>query len=297
MYYCSIYYIHNNYLSSCDIDNYRVEDGVMRFIFPDGAFAANPTTPYGVYFFDNQVSIPTPTWQLDEKDAIVFFGCTPPPAEYFSFRSYVFRTSQTLHSSIVFASLGDSTNNLVINTTGLNVNDPFGKTTVVTTTADIATDQSVRMAFTKAGVPDTAINTDIVPSSLVTLGQTPTGGTFTMLYRVAIYQDPAEGQAYIDTTWPVIRVSPTSQRAQLPFSTPPLRMRGTGMTEAIYSNSLSNLVKKVNETICAGPVRYSVTSDKMSVVRLEGRECIEENTNCLGDNRYGDYRTASPALF
>ena len=263
----------------------------MKFIFPDGAFAANPSTPYGVYMFDNQV----PTWRLDEKDAIVFFGCTPPPAEYFSFRSYVFTTFKNLRPSIVFASLGDSTNNLVINTTGLNVNDPFGKTTVVTTTADIATDQSVRMAFTEAGVSATAINTDIVPSSLVSLGQVPPADTFTMLYRVAIYQDPVEGQAYIDTTWPVIRVSPAPQQVPLPFSTPPLRMRGTGMTEAIYSDSLLNLVKQVNETILkrVGPVRYSVTSDRMSVVRLEGRECIRENTNCLGDNRYGDYHTSS----
>ena len=245
--------------------------------------------------FDNQL----PTWKLGEKDAIVFFGCTPPPAEYFSFRSYVFRTFQNLRPSIVFASLGDSMNNLVINTTGFSVNDPFGRTTVVTTTADIATDQSVRMAFTEAGVPATVINTDIVPSSLVQLGQAPLADTFTMLYCVAIYQDPVEGEAYINTTWPVIRVSPTFQRAQLPFSTPPLRMRGTGMTEANYSDSLSNLVKQVNETILksVGPVRYSVTSDKMSVVTLEGRECIEENRNCLGDNRYGDYLTASPTVF
>ena len=263
----------------CDTENYRVEKGVMKFIFPNGAFAANPSSPYGVYMFDNKL----PRWRLDEKDAIVFFGCTAPPAEYFSFRSYAFTTFQNLRPSNVFASLGDSTNNLVINTTGLDVNDPFGKTTVVTTTADIQTDQSVRMAFTEAGVPATAINTDIVPSSLVRLG---TADTFTMLYCVAIFEDPEEGQAYIDTTWPVIRVSPPSERDPLPFSTPPLRMRGTGMTEATYSDSLSYLVKQVNDAILTSAVpRYSVTSDRMSVVNLEGRECIEKKTNCLGDNR------------
>ena len=256
----------------------------MKFIFPNGAFFANPSSPYGVYMFDNKL----PIWKLDEKDAIVFFGCTPPPAEYFSFRSYVDTTFQNLRPSIVFASLGDSANNLVINTTGLDVNDPFGKTTVVTTTADIATDQAVRTAFAEAGVPATAMNTDIVPSSLVRLGQAPLADTFTMLYRVAIFEDPVEGQAYINTTWPVIRVSPPSQQAPLPFSTPPLRTRGTGMTEATYSDSLSNLVKQVNDTILKseGPIRYSVISDRMSVVQLEGRECIEDNTNCLGDNRY-----------
>ena len=265
----------------------------MRFIFPNGAFAANPSSPYGVYIFNGQQP-DLLLWRLDETDAIVFFGCTPPPAEYFSFRSYVFTTLNNLRPDIVFASLGDSTNNLVISTTDLNTGDPFGKTTVMTTTADMITDQAVREAFSAAGLPSTAINTDIVPSSLVQLGQSDMSDTFTMLYRVAIFEDPKEGQAYINTTWPIIRISPRSPQIPLPFPTPPLRERGTGKTEASFSYSFLAFVNQVDETVqrklrpleIQRNVRYTVSSNRMSVVPLEGFECIEEFTNCLGDNRY-----------
>ena len=178
----------------------------MKFILAtDGRFAANPTSPYGVYMFDSLA------WKLDEMEAMVFFGCTTPPAKYFSFRSYVFSAFHNLRPTVVFASLGDSTNNLVINTTGLTTNDPFGKTTVVTSTADMATDQAIRDAFVAAGLPASAVNTDIIPSSLVKMGHEALADTFAMLHRAAIFQDPKQGQAYINTTWPVLKVTPPSQ--------------------------------------------------------------------------------------
>ena len=253
----------------------------MKFTFPNGKFAANPSSPYGVYMFSNQQEF----WKLGEMDALVFFGCTPPPAKYFSFRSYVVTIFHNLHPNLVLASLGDSTNHLVINSTGFNTNDPFGKTTVVTTTADMMTDRAVREAFVAAGLSGTAINTDIVPSSLVRLGEEPLADTFAMLYRVAVFQDPKQGQAYINTTWPVLRISPPSHQSALPFSTPPLRKRGTGTTEASYNSSLSSFVNQVDKMV-QKTGNYSVSHDQMSVVHLEGRTCIEEFTNCLGDNRY-----------
>lgn len=254
----------------------------MRFVYPkDGRFAANPSTPYGLYMFDKQL----PTWKLNEMDAIVFFGCTPPSAKYFSFRSYVTTAYKNLLPKLVFASLGDSTNNLVINTTGLTANNPFGKIAVVTTTADIKTDLEVRKAFTVAGVPATAFNTDIIPSSLVKMGNQPFTDTFNMLYRVAIFQDHNQGQAYLNTTWPILRVSPPSQQSPLPFLTPPLRKRGSGTTELSYSSSFSAFVNQVDETIKEN-VNYSVTHDQLRPVHLEGYECIKTFTNCLGDNRY-----------
>ena len=266
-------------------DNFNVVEGVMRFESPqNGIFAANPSSPYGLYVFNKEV---LPVWKLEETDAIVFFGCTPPPAKYFSFRSYLFTAHKNLLPRIVFASLGDSTNNLVINTTGqtLSTNDPFGKTTVVTTTADMKTDLAVREAFTAAGVPATAINTDVIPSSLVKMGTGPLSDTLSMLYRVAIFQNHVQGEAYLNTSWPILRVSPPSQQRPLPFSTPPLRKRGTGTTELSYKSSLLAFMNQVNKSI-KEEGDYSVTYDKFSPVHLEGYDCIEEFTNCLGDNRY-----------
>ena len=263
-------------------ENFTVVQGVMKFTVPkDGRFAANPSSPYGIYMFDQQV----PYWKLDEMEAVVFFGCTPPPAKYFSFRSYVFSAFHNLHPTLLFASLGDSTNHLVINTTGLTTNDPFGKTTIITSTADVATDQAVREAFTAAGLQATTMNTDIIPSSLVKMGNEVLADTFNVLYRAAIFEDPKQGQAYINTTWPVLKVTPPSQQKPIPFSTPSLRRRGTGTTEASYNSSFLSFVAQVEKAIKLNS-SYSVTYDKMSVVHLEGWECIEKYTNCLGDNRY-----------
>lgn len=258
----------------------------MKFINPEGAFFANPSSPYGVYMFEGQ----QPLWKLEEREAIVFLGCTPPPADYFSYRSYLFSTFNGIRQEIVFASLGDSINNLVVNTTGLRMGNPFGRTTVVTTTADVTTDKVVRSAFIAAGVRATAINTDIIPSSLVRLGRGAMTDTFTMLHRVAIFQNQEEGQAYIDTVWPVIRVSPPPQQRPLPFSTPPLRQRGTGMTENSLSFTFSEFVNQVERTVQRELLlqrneRYTVSRDRMNVVPLEGFECLEELTNCLADNR------------
>ena len=257
----------------------------MKFILPtDGRFAANPSSPYGIYMFDQQA------WKLDEMEAVVFFGCTPPLAKYFSFRSYVFSAFHNLRPTLLFASLGDSTNHLVINTTGLTTNDRFGKTTVVISTADMATDHAVRDAFTAAGLPATAMNTDIIPSSLVKMGHEALTDTFYMLYRAAIFEDPKQGQAYINTTWPVLKITPPSQQKPHPFSTPSLRKRGTGTTEASYNSSFSSFVSQVEKVIKSNS-SYSVTYDKMSVVHLEGWDCIKNYTNCLGDNRYADHKS------
>ena len=252
----------------------------MKFILPtNGRFGANPTSPYGIYMFEEEV------WKLDETEAVVFFGCTPPPAKYFSFRSYVFSAFHNLRPTILFASLGDSTNHLVINTTGLTSNDPFGKSTVVISTADMTTDGAVRDAFKAAGHPATAINTDIIPSSLVKMGHEALTDTFAMLYRAAIFEDPTMGKAYINTTWPVLKVTPPAQQNPLPFATPSFRKRGTGTTEVSYNSSFSNFVAQVEKVIKSNS-NYSVTYDKMSVVHLEGWECINDYTDCLGDNRY-----------
>ena len=265
------------------VEKFSVLEGVMKFVYPDGAFSANPTTPYGVYTFDNSK---LPTWQLDEKEAIVFFGCTPPPARYFSYRSYLFSTFNRLQPTIVFASLGDSINNLVVNSSDQMGTDPFGKTTVVVSTADVSTDLSIRKIFSEVGISSTIINTDIIPSSLVKMGHNVLADRFNILHRAAIFEDARQGQAYFNTTWPVFRVTPPSQQNQPnPFATPELRKRGNGTSEIAFNSSLSSFLTKVDSTVKQTLSQFSAAIDRMSVVHLDGFECIETFRNCLGDNR------------
>ena len=63
-------------------------------------------------------------------DSVPSVGCTPPPAKYFSFRSYLVNRGK----DIVAAAMGEMTNHLVINATGPDA--PFNALTTMVTTAD-----------------------------------------------------------------------------------------------------------------------------------------------------------------
>ena len=265
--------------SCLNAENFTIDKGHLVFNYST-AFVGNPSSPYGKYEFESL----RPFWKLNPNDAVVFFGCTPPQMRYFSFRSYIFTTFGHLDPAIIFASLGDSLNQLVINTTGNDKRDPFSKTTVVTSTADIETDSMVRKAFVKAGLSESVINTDIIPSELVKMGSGTFDDTFGVLFRVAVFQNPDEVKAYINYTWPVLLLHPPQDQNPSPFDTLPLRKRGTGKTEASYNSSLLELVSKVNSTVMA-QYKYSGVREQMNAVYLEGRAGIQEHMNCLGDNR------------
>ena len=134
--------------------NLRVVEGEMK-VFETKAFGANVGNPYVVYFHPAPSPIPSPSaslpaFRLGKKTAVLFVGCTPASAAYFSFRSYALNRGKDL----VFASLGDSLNNLVINTTGTSTStgrkgagSAAGSTAAVVTTADAGTYQLVKDAL------------------------------------------------------------------------------------------------------------------------------------------------------
>ena len=251
----------------------------MKYVLARGLFFANPSTPYGVYDFNNTLF---PKWQLDEKEAIIFFGCTAPPARYLGYRSYLFSRNGTA----VFASLGDTINNLIVNSSDRTGANPFGKTMALITTADITTDSLVRRMLAEAGIPSTAINTDIIPSSIARMGRNSSADEFAMLHRAAIFQDANQSQAFFNTTWPVFLVTPPSQQPRNPFALPPQRIKGNGTNENSFNSSLTRFLTEVNNTVKQNYSQFSAAiPDRMRVVNLEGFECIETLTMCLGDNR------------
>jgi len=104
---------------------------------------------------------------LSRQDAMVWMGCTPPAVLY-----YHMRTFSAVHQwgdydpHSPMAGLGDTINQAVVNTTGgANGADPWNKTAVIITTADAGTLEQITSAFIKAGIPRTAINVDVLPSS------------------------------------------------------------------------------------------------------------------------------------
>jgi len=154
--------------------------------------SANPTTSYGCvaliepwkkgptgwadYLASNNFSnvwfnqnglMSNASFFLSRQDALVWMGCTPPAARYFHMRTF-----SAIHQwgdyspHCPMAGLGDTINQRNVNTTGgAHGSDPWNKTAVIVSTADAGTLEQIISAFELAGIPSTAINVDVLPSS------------------------------------------------------------------------------------------------------------------------------------
>ena len=169
------------------------------FSFPPshgGGFGNNPDSPYGRfvvqsthayadngrYTFDSKAE----AWEMDESDVIVTIACAPPRASYMSFRSYFFATIDK--PILYFSSMGDSINHLELNSTS---DDFWDGTMAVMSTADADSQADVLGAF--AALNFTSVNSDVIPSELVTMGHGISDALFLMLVRVAIFDNSTAG--------------------------------------------------------------------------------------------------------
>ena len=167
-------------------DDFVLQRGNLSF-----HLGGNPQGRYGVSVFSEDLlppglkkaskvtaGFPIPinaSFVLGPQDAVFWFGCTPPPARYFSIRSYLaYRFLPAGEDEAVYnvtglmpaAELGPPTNNAVMKTTGAP-GSPFSKTTLFVSTGDEATYRQIRKAFGAAGFPETAMNLDVLPAEKV----------------------------------------------------------------------------------------------------------------------------------
>lgn len=198
----------------------------------------NPSTRYGqpdLPAYPGSGGVPQPLFKLSPGEALVFFGLTPPAVHYFGFQTYLYGRVVDGQLVTLYASLGDATNPMTINT--LQTSDPYTTLVAVITTADRQTAKdvvaSLGAAFTTvlddAGVQDAATlgpqlasglaNLEPLPRDALKLGQGPDHDVLDTLLRVTPKlrsEDPAAAdaaEAYIATPPAVIlRVTPTSQR-------------------------------------------------------------------------------------
>jgi hypothetical protein len=180
-------------------------------------------------------------WRLRADEAVVAMGRTPPPAAYFSYRSYIHDrwSAATGQREWLFFNLGDSINHLVI---GTGEGGPFDADFVTITTADAVTEAAIRAAAARAGVPDRILNTDPIAGTDVALGIEDRSDTFRMQNRMALWDDPVAGQAYLDAPpVRVFRVTPTVERAHVAIAAPALRPRGTGTDETAWGDAAARL--------------------------------------------------------
>ncbi len=271
-------------------------------------FGANPGSPYGKYILRTPIldDFPLPIYQLGPSDAVVFLGCllilevnvlgTPPPARYFGIQTYAVISDLEL----LFASIGDSQNLMGIKTSS-GQSAPFDRTTMIITTGDQNTEQMARKAFAAAGVDTRIMNSDII-SNPKALGINPLGlgwgySVFATLFRLAYCEDKGRCQQYMDFDWPLIRIRPKNDTVVSfnPFPLQPEKKRGTGTTEAFLNATFATIVNNVvNHYSNQGFNLISI--DSFPPLLLEGRDCIKQGTNCIGDTRDANYMDGSEPL-
>lgn len=296
--------------NSFDAAGFDVTRGRFEFIDtskccnPLGFCAGNnPSSPYAAFYVpkapgqiapnnNQQADGMSDAFKLRADEAIVFMGNTPPKAAYFGFTPYVITRRYPLGLRVPFASLGDTLNHEVIATAGTPggaAGDPFDARTVIIVTADSGTDARVRALLTQAGVPGEIVNTIVVPSAIAKLGLDATADTIGVLFRLALVEDPAAGQQFIENPGAVLlRLTPHNPAAIDPLPAPTPRARGTGRTESAYQPALDRL----EAAIRARYAGMSIESLPILFVEPDPALCLQEGVSCLGDNRDTIYPSA-----
>ncbi|KAH3744140.1 hypothetical protein Pelo_14456 [Pelomyxa schiedti] len=254
-----------------------VDEGTYYWTY-EASYGGNTQSMYGVYSFPERGLGKNGTaWMLKENEAIIFIGCTPPEARYFSWQSYTLTTPGTTVLTS-WDPLGDSLNQLVLDTTGGSY--PFSATMAVITTGDRNTESAIRQAFVKNGFPN--VNTDIMPGQVLSYGLIPPADTFEMINRVAGFSDSEEGNYYLQTKAPVYLVRPPNAQEVMLYGIEPSRPTATGLYEQDrLTDSVEQLKLQVED--------YWLTQgfslkhyESFSASQLNWTACVLEDIVCAG---------------
>lgn len=229
-------------------------------------------------------------FQLGPQEAIVLIGQTPPRAKYFGFHAYLrSRVGPDGTRQSLWTSLGDAVNNATIRTTGPT---PFHAPIALIFTPDQGTDARVRAALQRAGYPAAIINSVVFPASMLNLGAGDKADQLFIAMRNAMWQDQAEGDAYVaNPPLHIYRVTPRTESTANPFPSPKLRVRGTGQTEMDLMNELGRLRQGI---VAANPGLY-YKELKTQVTAYEGDDMMQRGVDPWGNSRDALYLVAGYA--
>lgn len=298
------------FLSAVKTDKFQVTPGGMfkpnvlqltcLGIFPS-CNGNNNTNPYLL------ASLPGPggTWnptdppivfQTRRDEAIVLIGKTPPPATYFSFRSFIldrFVEREGIRRKI-FPALGDPNNMMTIKTAGSAQGNPFDQDFVLVIASDKGTQARVHAALKTAGYPDAIVNDDVISPNMAKMSSTANGDPdpvkdddFLMLQRFALWDEGYEQEGADYLAHPpitVLRLTPDPRTPKALYAALPvekLRPRGTGQTEL-------DLLPEVDALKSAIIARYpgmKVDDVKPGTWLEESFVAIQHDLDVLGESR------------
>jgi len=230
--------------------------------------------------FANQLPF---AYRLDENEAIVILGKTPPPCEFFSYRSYLLNrvSFEEMNRIKIFASLGD-TMNIGNYKKATNDPEPFKKPIMIISTANQPTENMIRNAAKKVGINNKNIFTDIIPETIVNMGINPNDDEFLFLHRTTHFEDEAAMHEFLrDPDYYIFRLTPQKTIDELYYPIPELTVRGRGTTEMAYTPVMEKLQRAIINQFpdYTHKVLYS------SLWLNEGYEAIQKWENVLGESR------------
>jgi hypothetical protein len=255
--------------------------------------------------------------RLDPREAIVILGQLPPQGRYFGIQPYIFTREtrlnrqdpiyQTLTDSfmksilfmaspspsrpLVFSSLGDSINNVVIERQS---GAAWGEQRFFIITSDARLGRDLSEALLRAGVPDRReIFTAAVPSSLARLGLGTASDDFMTLIRYAMPSDVAAGEQWRrELPLVVLRVRDKNpSHLAEPYAMPGRETR-TARSELGLKGDVDKLVAAVKRKWGQAQARDSQFFSLLQAVDLIGDHCLQRPMNCLGDTADADYQVS-----
>lgn len=286
------------------LETYDVAAMVDAGLAPS-CYANNPTAPYMVYKLPkgpgqtvNNTITDAPIrpenrglWvdnRLRQDEVLVLFGETPPACAYFSYRTYLANRffpgdpfGDGGAARRVFASLGDTINNLDVRLAD-GTAGPFNGSVIVVSAANRKSAARVHAVLERTGFPAERVNDDVVPAALVRMGFNERDDSFMLLHRVALFQDAAAGEAYMNRSFPVLRLTPKTVMPADPFPVPTLAVRGSGNTSEI---DLLPALDRLRDAILARHGTEKATEPETSIWIGEGYDGIQRGIDVLGEVR------------
>lgn len=253
------------FTADLEAGGWTVQEGLLHFSTYEhccdpgaNCLGNNPSTPYGTLAVPSAPGAPpdvdavaawgelpedgmSRTWRMRADEAVVWIGTMPPPARYFSFRSYAMARPDAAGNLLpLLGSLGPSLNHLVVAADrGVDPAEVWAQPFVVVVTADAVTEEDIVGRLVRAGYAASSVHLDRIPPSVVNLGIEALDDLIGAVIRVAIDDDPLEGEAWrADPPATVLRLTPPAESAARPHPYPELLPQGSGLDEAAFADAL-----------------------------------------------------------
>jgi hypothetical protein len=240
---------------------------------PESVVGDLPNVPQGM----------SSSWFLEPNEAVVLVGRTPPPAKYFGLSPYVFtRALDDATRYIPFASVADTLNMVTLRT---DDPEPFDAEFSLVVAGDAAVRDAATTALSNAGFPEGGMNNLVFSPERVRFGLDADADQLMLLGRVALIQDPADAEAFLDAPplqlWRMTFQADSDQ----PESAPRRAERGDGTDEANYAAGLDALEDAIEASLGDTPFEaISVASSQTVAIAINPEQCLASGGECLGDN-------------